>query len=451
MFIFSVFTVLLLVTLTGTGSPQTGVPSGPLGFVKMSPLPLGDSMQPLNAESLLVFPAGAMTSRGALPPDLAAAENGPGTAAQSMTVGAASSPIGGVIPGLDTVPTFAGAFAAQAGPSLGGVFPFIMVGNDPRVGGTTHIRTQMTAFSLRLLKPDGSVMADVPYAPFEDLVEDSPNFAETNYTSGRHIQFGDAVQRAEFFNSMAEDWHTVLGRPTIVNRVTLTIPAFVNVQLPDGSIKLIQAYYLRYAPDGAPWVEVLDLLFNSLNFRQAVNDILAGNFTTDALNINMYPNTFLFSIDSSGQFASCCIPGYHTYFYRRGVSPQPRWLFNYASWISPGTFRGGRGGVQDIAALAHEISETLNDPFINNLTPPWLFPGLTTCQSNLETGDPVEELPSVVVDIEIRERHEVFHYHPSIEALLQWFEMGATSDAIDGAFSYPDTTALTRSAVPCPR
>jgi hypothetical protein len=29
--------------------------------------------------------------------------------------------------------------------------------------------------------------------------------------------------------------------------------------------------------------------------------------------------------------------------------------------------------------------------------------------------------------------------------------MGKTSDAIAGAFSYPDTSALTQSAVPCPK
>ena len=184
LFIFGACTLLLLVALTGTGLTQTDVPSGPLGFVKMSPVALGDSAQALDPESLLVFPAGATTSKGTLPADLTSAGKGPGTATQTMSVGAASSPIGGVIPGLDTVPTFAGAFAAQAGPRLGGVFPFIMVGNDPRVGGTTRIRTQMTAVSLRLLKPDGSVMADMPYAPFEDLVEDSPNFAEADYTSG---------------------------------------------------------------------------------------------------------------------------------------------------------------------------------------------------------------------------------------------------------------------------
>ncbi len=442
----SVFSFLLLRAMSGTGTAQTDVPDGPPGFVSMSPIQLGDSSSLLNPV-VLEFPAGALTSKGALPGNTNGSENGATAGALAMTGGGTTSPIGGVITGLDTVPTFAGAFAAQAGPSLGVVFPFIMVGNDPRVGGTTQIPVKMTDFSLRLLNPDGSVRTEVPFAPFEDLTEDSPNFSESSFTSGHHIQFGDAVQRAEFFKSMDEGWHTVLGSPTVVNRVTLTLPQFVTVRLPNGSLKSVQAYYLRHAPNGDAWVEVLDLLFNSLNIGQAFSDVSAGKFTPDAININMYPNTFLFSIDANGNFAGCCVIGYHTYILRLGATPQPRWLFNYASWISPGIFRAD---TQDITALSHEISETLNDPFVNNATPRWQFPGQTACQSTLETGDPVEVLQTSTVSITLRERHEVFQYHPQTEALLQWFEMGAASDAIAGAFSYPDTSALSKSATPCP-
>jgi hypothetical protein len=447
--------LLLLVSLSGTSSAQTNVsdlsaPSGPAGYTRMPAVPVDSVLTP-SGNPLLVFPDGADTSRGSVSSDANAAGGGPGASAAITSADSPSSPIGGVIPGLDTVPTFAGAFAGQAGISLGRVFPFIMVGNDPRAGHTTRIPAKITAVSLKLLNPDGTLNATMPFAPFEDLTEDSPNFEEANYTSGRHIQFGDAVQRAEFFKSMDEDWHTVLSGPQIVNRATFTIPRFVNVRFPDGSIKAVQAYYLATAPNGDPWVELLDLLFSALNNNQVVTDIVAGNFTTDALNVNMYPNTFLFSINSQGQKAGCCVLGYHTYFYQPGVTPQPRWLFNYASWISPGIFGGG---FQDVTALSHEISETFNDPFINTATPLWQFPGVPAnakiCQSNLETGDPVEVLANATVRIKLRERHEVFTYHPQTEALLQWFEMGATSDAIDGAFSYPNTAALPHSALPCP-
>jgi hypothetical protein len=453
-FLVAFFSLLLLIGTSGTSFAQADLstPDGPAGFVKMSPASLDDAARPLSPDPLLVFPSGAATSRGSFSADANLAGNGPGTSVQTTAARSASSPIGGVITGLDTVPTFAGAFAAQAGPSLGVVYPFIMVGNDPRAGGTTRIPTNMTEVSLQLLNADGTLGETVPFGPFEDLTEDSPNFAEAHYKSGRNIQFGDAVQRAEFFKSMDEDWHTVLGTPNIVNRVTFTIPQFINVQFPDGTIKPIQAYYLRHALNGDPFVELLDLLFNSLNFGQAVNDIVAGNFTTDAININMYPNTFLFSINSQGQFAGCCVLGFHTYIFRTGVTPQPRWLFNFASWISPGLFNGG---FQDVTALSHEISETLNDPFLSNATPLWQFPGVPAdakiCQGNLETGDPVEVLPSATVKIRLKERNEVFSYHPQTEALLQWFEMGTESDAIGGAFSFPNVAALPHSALPCPQ
>jgi len=69
----------------------------------------------------------------------------------------------------------------------------------------------------------------------------------------------------------------------------------------------------------------------------------------------------------------------------------------------------------------------------------------------LETGDPVEVLSTATVPIPVKEGRRIFTYHPQTEALLQWFEMGKTSNAIDGAFSYPDETALPHSAVPCPQ
>jgi hypothetical protein len=357
---------------------------------------------------------------------------------------------GGNIPGLLTVPTFAGAFAAQGGPSAGRVFPYIMMGNDPQLGGRTDIPANITAISLNLLNVPTGFSATVPFS-FSDLLTDSPNFAETNYTSGSQIQFGDAIQRAEFFNNMRENWHTVLD-PSIVNRVTINIPRHVQVQLPNGSIVTVQSYFVGHAPDGSEFIEMLDLLFNALYFNQAVNDIIANNYTTSAFNMQAWPNTYLFSIDNTGKFAGCCVLGFHTYIYDPSLTPEPRWIFAFSSWISPGLFRGG---LQDVTALSHETSEAFNDPFINTQVPRWQFPGQPptskVCQGNLETGDPVEVLPNATVSIFVKEGHEMFTYHPQTEALLQWFEMGATSDAISGAFSYPNTAALPASAVPCPQ
>jgi hypothetical protein len=101
------------------------------------------------------------------------------------------------------------------------------------------------------------------------------------------------------------------------------------------------------------------------------------------------------------------------------------------------------------------VSEAYNDPFGNTAVPSWQFPGQPAgskvCQGNLETGDPVEVLPDATVAIPLRESGKIFTFHPQTEALLQWFSQGPASNAIDGAWSYPNENALTRSAVPCPQ
>ena len=356
---------------------------------------------------------------------------------------------GGNISGLVTVPAFVGAFAPQNGPSLGNVFPFVMMGNDPLTGGTTTIPAAMTEVSLQLLNADGTIFTTVPYAPFSTLTTHSPNFANFVYDSSTvATQFGDAVQRAEFFSSAKPTWHTKL-KPSIVNQVTITVPKTVQVQLSDGTIIVATAYFTGTAADGSTFVLMLDLLFNAFFDDQVVNDIVDGNFPTNALNYEQFPNTFLFSLNTSDPTipGSCCVLGFHTYFFETGLAPQPRWVTIFSSYISPGLFGAG---FQDVTALSHETAESLNDPFINNRTPVWQFPGSTACQGNLETGDPVEVLANATVPITLLVSGKPFVFHPQTEALLQWFEMAPTSNAVDGAFSYPDETALPASAVPCP-
>jgi hypothetical protein len=365
------------------------------------------------------------------------------------------TPAGGTIDGLDTVATFDGAFFAQAGPSSTGLrlFRFTMMGNHPLAGETTVIPNRISEVSLVLLNADGSVFKTVPFAPFEKLTLESPQFEPLNYRSGKHIQYADAIHRAQFFNRMGEDWHTVLV-PHIVNRVTITVPRFVNVRLANGNIIQARSYFTGTAADGNTFVLMLDLLFNFFFDNEVVNEINAGNFTTNALNNTLFPNTFLFSLNVNNPNVpgGCCVLGFHTFFFDPGAIPQPRWVTQYASWISPGLFGGG---FQDVTALSHETSEAFGDPFIDNATPSWQFPGVPAnakiCQANLEEGDPIEVLPNAVSPITVKEGNFIFTYHPQTIPLLQWFEMGAKSNAIDGAFSFPDETALPHSALPCPQ
>ncbi|HEV7521254.1 MAG TPA: hypothetical protein VGP89_09160 [Candidatus Angelobacter sp.] len=332
-----------------------------------------------------------------------------------------------------TVPNFEGSFISR-----GKTWHFTMVGSAPWDGSSTSIPVHMIAVSLRLENANLVSYTTVSVAPFEASTLSSPNFQPSNYSTGAAIQFGDAVQRAEFFNKMKAGWHTNLRPVAIVHRLTITVPRFSKVNV-NGFPTQVQTYFTSKSSDGRTAVFLLDQFFNQQIFDVVVNEINAGRFTTAALNIALFPNTFLFSLNNSGGVGDCCVLGFHTFFTDTGAPKESRWLFAFASWVSPGVF----SGFQDVTALSHEISESLNDPFVDNLVPAWQYPSQSgTCQNNLETGDPVEVLANPMFPMRIASAT----YHPQTEALLQWFEQKSTSTAINNAFSYPNTKALTRGA-----
>ena len=349
----------------------------------------------------------------------------------------------GGLANITSVPNFSSSFTA-----LGQTWPFTMMGNNPALGHTTNIPARIVAVSLELQNADLVTTTTVPVAAFEQPTLRSPNFHPSNdYSSGYYIQFADAVQRAEFWNMMKQNWHTNLNPAAIVDHITIPVPRFVTVTL-NGSPTQVRTYFTGKAPDGSIFVLLLNRFFNQQIFNLVNNEINANHYATNAVNIALFPNTYLFSLSTSGGIGSCCVLGFHTYFFDPSTTPQPRWIFAYASWISPGLFRGG---FQDVTALSHEISESFNDPFVNNIVPRWQFPGEPgACQGNLETGDPVEVLKNGTVASPIRTAASIFVYHPQTEALLQWFEELTPSNALDGAYSYPGTTALTAPATHCP-
>jgi hypothetical protein len=344
----------------------------------------------------------------------------------------------GGLPGIDSVPNFTRAFRSQ-----GQVWPFTMIGNDPLLGRRTRVPARILAVSLELQNADLVSTTRVPVAQFEERVLRSPNFEESNYSSGDGIQFADAIQRAEFFHSMQEDWHTELHPATVVDHMTLQIPRFTTVTV-DGVPTQVRTYFSGTADDGSTFVLLLDEFFNDAFFNAVSDQIGANHFSTDALNIVLLPNTFLFS-EAEGP-AGSLTTGFHTFLFDDTTNPEPVWISIFASWISPGLFGAG---IQDVTALSHEISESINNPFLINSVPAWQFPGFPgTCQDNLEIADPIEALDNETFPIRINQGPGNFVYHPQIMALLPWFEDDPRSNAIHGAFSYPDTTALTGPAIP---
>lgn len=358
-------------------------------------------------------------------------------------------------PNIDSIPNFNGHYFAPGYDPNGNPnseWYYNTVGNPPQMHGTTTLNAPIVPVSLDLRNYDGSpryVNGKRLYSDatqFVPLVTGSPVFQNYTYSSSlAPTQFTDAVQRAEYYSAAKDDWHTLLAPSVKTPRV---------MQLLRGT------YRFALNPDGTCCAYVLvdaNTFVNAL-FPATATDTTtpvgaaenAGEVTTKDISTFLFPNTFL--TDSSG---GCCILGFHSYDYEPGTAAngnlEKRYVLNYSSWISPGIFGGG---FQDVTAHSHEIAETFNDPFvasnnINNITPWWLAPN-GNCQNDLETGDVIEGLPKAVFPITLTNptTQKVYTYHPQNEALLQWFEFKSPSDALGGAYSYPDMTTLTMLSPP---
>lgn len=349
------------------------------------------------------------------------------------------------IPDADTLVNFNGQFFTDGFDANGNPNRHWFtntVGNPPQMGRTTTVQAPIVPVSVDLLDTNGQVRVvngkplHYDVTPFIQPLLNSPIFQNFSYSSSSvPTQFTDAVQRAEFADSAKSDWHTLLN-PSV--KTTRTI------QVPRGQ------YAFALNSDGSCCLFVLieNNTFVNLLFPATATDTTtpvgaaenAGEITTKDISSFIFPNTYLYF----GNPGNCCVLGFHTFDFEPGDASNNNlirfFVVNYSSWISPGLFRGG---VQDITAHSHELTETFNDPFvafdgIHDATPWWLSPN-GNCQNDLETGDVIEGLPNQTFPITLNG----FTYHPQNEALMQWFEFQTPSSALGGAYSYPDASVLT--------
>ena len=362
-----------------------------------------------------------------------------------LTNGQAHSRFG--IFGIDSIPNFNDHFFADGFDASGNPnqhWYTNTVGNPPQMGGTTTIHAPVVPINVELDDANGNPRFINGHqllslaTPFVMPVLESPVFSNAPYSSGvEPTQVSDAIQRAQYFDNMTPDWHTLLGGEAA--------PAYIMhvrqaAGCPTGPFAAGCNYVFALNPDGTCCRFILmqiNAFFNG--FGGAVVTDIVGNFiTTKDISTFLFPNVFLYFSNTR----QCCVLGFHTYFFQPGTDPEKRWVLNYSSWITPGLFGPN---FLDVTAVSHEIAETYNDPFVvsdgvHNLTPWWRSPN-GNCQDNRETGDVIEGLPNSTFPVVMPNG---FTYHPQNEALLQWFEFQSPSDALDGAYSYPDTSILTR-------
>lgn len=352
----------------------------------------------------------------------------------------------GVLGPVDTIVSFDGSYStAGYGPTGKSQhnWYYTIVGVPPNRNRVTTFRAPIVPVSVELLAPVGVMAYDNGHPLYSDATQyaqpvvNSPIFQKSLYSSSKvPTQFTDAVMRAEFHCGAKDGWHTLLD-PVVAPGYVMKVPygSYYYALNANGSccafILIDSTTFSRlFLPSGAP------------SPATAVGDaeVLDKIATTDIATF-LFPNTFLYT----GSPSNCCILGFHTVEYEPGTSTNgnvPRgYVVNYSSWISPGIFNSGP---QDITALSHEMAETFNDPFvasdgIHGITPWWLSPN-GNCEDLLEDGDAVEGLPHSTYPVSLNH----YTYHPQDEALLQWFEFDRYSNAIDHAYSYPDTSVLTR-------
>ena len=316
----------------------------------------------------------------------------------------------------NTVPHWTSSF------SYGGVtYPYTMVGTNPSTNSSTTVDVAIIPFEFVFANG-----LSLDATPKVTNVLNSPNFVASNYTSGT-TQFGDAVQRAEFWRSVSTssvNWHTLVA-PTGNSYQTQIINVPQN-----------QAVLFRGSVSGQ-LIALMNISWFSDRLHEVINKL---HIPATTLPIILTYDTFMYQ----HTLANCCVLGYHGATSSvSGNGNQPIQTYVFAAWTEPHIFPPGWA---DVLPLSHEISEWMNDPFVHNFVPPWQFPGiLGSCQGNLETGDPME----VVAHPDFPVTINGFTYHPQTEAILQWFSREVPSSAINGAYSYPDTTKLTAPSQPC--
>src|SRR4051794_33910793 len=274
-------------------------------------------------------------------------------------------------PTARTIPYWSASFTD---PGNGETYPFSMVGAEPRSGRATTVPTEIVPLRLNfvagrqdtqsLAQPEVGYAAPQPLSVSLDASGDaaltvaSPVFQAYRHAAllgGDTTQAGDAFMRAQF-GRIGSSYHVLLGQPRVVQAVTIDVPQRRGVAVvnPRG--------VLEGRVDEDWLARRVERLVGELDLDPATLPIF---LTHDVV---LYAND---------DYTSCCVIGLHGAS-RLSARPSKRvWTYVFAAYLTPGTFRGFGtpvGGLADVHALSHEVTEWLDDPFLDNRVQPWLAP-----------------------------------------------------------------------------
>jgi hypothetical protein len=347
-----------------------------------------------------------------------------------------------------------------------------MVGSDPRAGGSTTVHTVIVPLKMNFVAggQDTSALNDLGFAGFRATpltrtfdgsarvadVLASPIFGQSFTTpaimGGDTAQVGDAFMRAQF-NKIGTGYHVKLVNDAVLPTQTLNVPANKGLayQRPVGAWReangLGSTDTVTGVADYSWFSSYLQSLINSLHIDATTVPIFLTN------NVLLYIG--------QGNYLNCCVLGYHGAAMpvghgagsANGNGNNPVQTFIYAAWATGGTYSGflkdytdptrtapsPTRGLADIHALSHEVSEWLDDPYVNNAVQPWLTPTAPQygCTGVLETGDPVVgpwfPYPGNTASAPTGTTY-YGQYHPEDEVFAQWFGRGGIEPVLGSAY-----------------
>ncbi len=264
----------------------------------------------------------------------------------------------------------------------------------------------------------------------------SPQFTPSPVFAGSvnlgNTQYADAVQRGNVWNKVSgrPDYHVLL-KPEVYPTQTIVVPAALG------------AVYTDY-PSGIAY----GVVYGGLDYGNPNN--------SNNSPINTFISSFVAQVNDpsallmfvSHNIVDCdggCL-GYHDVLPLGGGTEQ---TYVYASYNDQALFTfplyGGQfEGYPDITTLSHEVSEWINDPFVDYIVPAWSDIGdlvSTSCSytSYLEVGDPLENavLPKRVLS----QMAGGVTWHPQDIVFLPWFEQASTSTSVNGWYTFGNSTS----------
>jgi len=183
-----------------------------------------------------------------------------------------------------TVPHWTSSFVYQ-----GVTYPYTMVGTNP-ASSNSSTTVDVAIIPFDFVFADGVVLSGTSKV---GNVLGSPNFQNATYTSGT-TQYGDAVQRAEFWpfvSGGSANWHTLLdSTPTVYPTQVIQVPQNQAVVLV-GSVSHRIFALMSYS-----WF--------SDRLNEAINSL---HIAPTTLPVVLTYNTFLYIHNLN----NCCVLGYH--------------------------------------------------------------------------------------------------------------------------------------------